>query len=399
MRILLVEDETPVRTFAARALAERSLAWAGIAEPVDADVVSQLDPSCDHRIEVEAAPSDRRPAAPQQRKDAPRVRRAGSFGHANASLALGNRIAHHAVPYTVPYAVRRRSRPENRPMRPTAPTEETASMTTLDTIRLRGVRQHNLRGFDLDLAKRTLVVVVGVSGSGKSSLVFDTIAAEAQRQINSTFTAFAQTYLPSYGRPDADRIENLSAAVIIDQRRLTGGPRSTLATITDIGDWMRLLWARGVSPSIGYSNAFSANDPAGMCPRCQGLGVEKVVDVDAFVDASRSLREGPFRHPDYRPGKLAWRRYADSGLFDVDVPVEQYSARELHLLLHAEPGEVEPCVGGYTLFDVNVGYRLPGFSGATIQLAVQNLFDESYRSFPGVPEIGRMALLRLRYEF
>jgi len=212
---------------------------------------------------------------------------------------------------------------------------------SLDTIRLRGVRQHNLRGFDLDLAKRTLVVVVGVSGSGKSSLVFDTIAAEAQRQVNSTFSAFAQNYLPSYGRPDADRIENLSAAVVVDQRRLHGGPRSTLATVTDIGDWMRLLWSRGATPSIGYSNAFSFNDPAGMCPRCHGLGVEKVLDVDAFVDGSRSLREGPFRHPEYQPGKLAWRRYADSGLFDVDVPVEQYSARERHLLLHAEPGEVE----------------------------------------------------------
>ncbi len=213
---------------------------------------------------------------------------------------------------------------------------------TLDTIHLRGVRQHNLRGIDLDLAKRSLVVVVGVSGSGKSSLVFDTIAAEAQRQVNATFSAFAQTFLPSYGRPEADRIENLSAAVVVDQRRLLGGPRSTVATVTDIGDWLRMLWSRGATPQVGYSNAFSFNDPAGMCPRCHGLGVEKVLDVDAFLDESRSLREGPFRHPDYRPGTLAWRRYADSGLFDVDVPLEQYSARERHLLLDAEPGEVEP---------------------------------------------------------
>ncbi len=213
---------------------------------------------------------------------------------------------------------------------------------SLDTIRLRGVRQHNLRDVDLDLAKRSLVVVVGVSGSGKSSLVFDTIAAEAQRQVNATFSAFAQTFLPSYGRPDADRIENLSAAVVVDQRRLQGGPRSTVATVTDIGDRLRMLWSRGSTPSVGYANAFSFNDPAGMCPRCQGLGVEKVLDVAAFLDESRSLREGPFRHPDYRPGTLAWRRYADSGLFDVDVPLEQYSARERHLLLDAEPGEVEP---------------------------------------------------------
>lgn len=213
---------------------------------------------------------------------------------------------------------------------------------SLDTMHLRGVRQNNLRGIDLDLPKRSLIVVVGVSGSGKSSLVFDTIAAEAQRQVNATFSAFAQSYLPSFGRPDADRIEHLSACVVIGQHRLHGGPRSTLATITDIGDWLRMLWSRASTPSIGYSNAFSFNDPTGMCPQCQGLGVEKILDIDAFVDGSRSLREGPFRHPDFQPGRLTWRRYADSGLFDVDVPVEQYSSRERHLLLHAEPGEVEP---------------------------------------------------------
>lgn len=213
---------------------------------------------------------------------------------------------------------------------------------TLDTMRLRGVRQNNLRGVDLDLAKRSLIVVVGVSGSGKSSLVFDTIAAESQRQINATFSAFAQNYLPSYGRPDAESIENLSACVVVSQRRLHGGPRSTVATVTDIGDWLRMLYSRASTPQIGHPNAFSFNDPAGMCPQCHGLGVEKVLDVSAFVDESRSLREGPFRHPDFGPGKATWRRYADSGLFDVDVPIEHYSARERHVLLEAEPGEVEP---------------------------------------------------------
>ncbi|KGN31446.1 ABC transporter [Knoellia sinensis KCTC 19936] len=211
----------------------------------------------------------------------------------------------------------------------------------LDTIQLRGLRQNNLTGFDLDLPKRSLIVVVGVSGSGKSSLVFDTIAAEAQRQVNSQFSAFAQNYLPSYGRPEADRIENLSACIVIDQSRLHGGPRSTLATITGIGDWMRMLWSRGAEPFVGYSNAFSFNDPAGMCPTCHGLGVQKILDVDAFLDESRSLREGPFNHPDYQPGKLTWRRFADSGLFDVDVPIEHYTAKERHRLLEAQPGEVE----------------------------------------------------------
>ncbi|WP_235750551.1 ATP-binding cassette domain-containing protein [Nigerium massiliense] len=207
---------------------------------------------------------------------------------------------------------------------------------------MRGARQNNLQNLDLDLAKRSLIVVVGVSGSGKSSLVFDTIAAEAQRQINSTFSAFAQNYLPSYGRPDVDLLENLSAAVVIDQRRLVGGPRSTVATFTDIGDWMRMLWSRGADPHVGYSYAFSFNDPAGMCPTCQGLGREKALDVEGFLDEARSLREGPFRHPEYKTGSLAWRRYADSGLFDIDVPIEQFSTKERHLLLDAAPGEVEP---------------------------------------------------------
>ncbi len=213
---------------------------------------------------------------------------------------------------------------------------------SLDTIRLRGVRQNNLHGIDLDLAKRSLIVVVGVSGSGKSSLVSDTIAAEAQRQVNATYSAFAQNFLPSYGRPDADRIENLSAAIVVNQARLHGGSRSTVATITDIGDWLRMLYSRGSEPHVGYSNAFSFNDPAGMCQACQGIGVEKILDVDAFVDGTRSLREGPFNHPDYQPRGLAWRRYADSGLFDLDIPIEQYSPRERHLLLEAEPGEAAP---------------------------------------------------------
>lgn len=213
---------------------------------------------------------------------------------------------------------------------------------TLNEIRVRGAHQNNLQNIDLDLTKHCLIVVVGVSGSGKSSLVFDTIAAEAQRQINSTYSTFAQNYLPSYGRPDVDLLENLSAAVVIEQRRLVGGPRSTVATFTDIGDWMRMLWSRGATPHVGSSYAFSFNDPAGICPTCQGLGREKALDVEAFLDEARSLREGPFRHPDYKAGSLAWRRYAHSGLFDIDVPIEQYSTKERHLLLDAQPGEVEP---------------------------------------------------------
>ena len=222
---------------------------------------------------------------------------------------------------------------------PDRPRFDQGPRVALDTIRLRGARQNNLQGVDLDLRKRTLTVVAGVSGSGKSSLVFDTIAAEAQRQINSTYSTYAQTYLPSYARPDADVIENLSASIIIDQRRLRGGPRSTVGTVTDIGDLLRLLYARAATPELGSPSAFSFNNAAGMCLRCRGLGEEKVVDVAAFIDESRSLREGPFRHPDYRAGSKSWRVYVDSGLFAPDVPLDQYSSRELDLLLHgATPG-------------------------------------------------------------
>ena len=258
---------------------------------------------------------------------------------------------------------------------------------SLDTMRLRGVRQNNLHDIDLDLAKRSLIVVAGISGSGKSSLVFDTIAAEAQRQVNATFSTFAQNYLPSYGRPDADRIENLSACVVIGQRRLHGGPRSILATITDIGDWLRMLYARAATPTIGYSNVFSFNDPDGMCRRCQGLGIEKVLDIDAFLDEGRSLREGPFRHPDYQPGKLTWRRFADSGLFDLDVPIEQYSDRERHRLLHAEPGEVEPTgvhalPGGYEGAVVRFRRIQLSKDPATLKGAARRAYDRLVTSGP-----------------
>lgn len=212
-------------------------------------------------------------------------------------------------------------------------------MTTQEAIQLRGAREHNLQGFDLDVTKRALTVVVGVSGSGKSSLVFDTIAAEAQRQLNATFSSYAQHHLPSYGRPDVDRLANLAAPVVIDQRRLVGGPRSTVATVTDIGDTLRLLFARAATPALGNPAAFSFNHPEGMCPDCQGHGTAKVVDVSAFVDESRSLREGPFRHPDYRPGTAGWRASAESGLFDLDVPLDQYSSREMALLLEADPSK------------------------------------------------------------
>lgn len=150
---------------------------------------------------------------------------------------------------------------------------------TRDVIRVRGARHNSLKEVDVDVPKHCLTVVTGVSGSGnvsgsgKSSLVFDTIAAESARQLNETFSAFAQGRLPSYAHPDVDVLENLPAVIVVDQQRLGGGPRSTVGTISDIGARLRLLFSRLGEPSAGHSHAYSFNDPAGMCPNCQGLGV------------------------------------------------------------------------------------------------------------------------------
>ncbi|WP_157245097.1 ATP-binding cassette domain-containing protein [Nonomuraea typhae] len=214
-----------------------------------------------------------------------------------------------------------------------------------EVIRVRGARQNTLKNIDLDLPKRQLTVVTGVSGSGKSSLVFDTLAAESGRQLNETFTTFAQGRLPSYGQPDVDHLDNLSAVIVVDQRRLSGGPRSTVGTATDIGARLRLLFSRLGEPPAGYSNAYSFNDPAGMCPDCQGLGVAATVVESELVDDGRSLAEGAITFPAFAPGQWLWKAYARSGFFDVDKKVGDYTPAERELLLHAPAGTLKPPAG------------------------------------------------------
>ncbi|GGM84497.1 excinuclease ABC subunit A [Thermopolyspora flexuosa] len=201
-------------------------------------------------------------------------------------------------------------------------------------IRIVGARENNLKNVSLTIPKRKITVFTGVSGSGKSSIVFDTIAAEAQRQLNETFTAFARTFLPSYGHPDVDTIENISAAIVVDQKRIAGNSRSTVGTITDIAPLLRLLFSRAGEPYVGYSNAFSFNDPQGMCPRCDGIGRITTLDLDAFLDRSKSLNEGALRHPDFKVGSWYWQMYAGSGYFDNDKPLAEYTDTEWELLLH-----------------------------------------------------------------
>lgn len=209
-------------------------------------------------------------------------------------------------------------------------------------IRLLGARQHNLKNLDLTIPRRAITAFTGVSGSGKTSLVFDTIAAEAQRQLNETFPAFVRHRLPSYGRPAVDLVENLSPVVVIDQRRLGGNARSTVGTITDSYTLLRLLFSRVGEPWVGESTLFSFNDPTGMCPRCSGLGRIVTADTDRFVDLDRSLEEGAILLPGFgatRGQEKYWyRQYADTGLFPLSTPLREWSPEQRAALVHG--GEV-----------------------------------------------------------
>jgi excinuclease UvrABC ATPase subunit len=206
-------------------------------------------------------------------------------------------------------------------------------VTNRQFIEVRGARENNLKDISLNIPKQKVTVFTGVSGSGKSSLVFDTIAAEAQRQLNETFTFFVQGFLPHYGQPDVDRIEHLNAPIIIDQKRVGGGARSTVGTYTDISGLLRLLFSRAGQPHVGPGYAFSFNTPQGMCPECEGIGKTVQLDLEKFLDRSKSLNGGAIRHPEFKVGKWMWKTYALSGLFDNDKPIQDYTDKELHALL------------------------------------------------------------------
>ncbi len=213
-------------------------------------------------------------------------------------------------------------------------------------IVIRGARENNLKDVSLTIPKRKITIFTGVSGSGKSSIVFDTIAAEARRQLNDTFSTFVRTFLPRYAQPDADAIENLSMAIVVDQKRLGGGSHSTVGTITDISTILRLLFSRIGQPHVGNYNVFSFNDPQGMCPECNGLGRKIGVDMDAFLDTSKSLNEGAILYPEYAINSWGWNIYAESGLFDMDKKLTDYTDEEMQELLHGKPRKVKIQMGG-----------------------------------------------------
>jgi excinuclease UvrABC ATPase subunit len=206
-------------------------------------------------------------------------------------------------------------------------------------IEIRGARENNLKDVSLRIPKRRITIFTGVSGSGKSSIVFDTIATEAQRQLYENFSLFIRSFLPRYPPPEADAIENLSMAVIVDQKRLGGGSLSTVGTITDIYTLLRLLYSRVGQPQVGNSNAFSFNDPEGMCRDCNGIGKKLGVVWDDFIDRSKSLAEGAVQVPFF--ARLEQGAYAASGLFDKNKKLSKFTRKEMDLLLFGKPQKVK----------------------------------------------------------
>ncbi len=206
------------------------------------------------------------------------------------------------------------------------------------SITIRGARENNLKNVSLDIPKRRITVFTGVSGSGKSSLVFGTIAAESQRLINETYPAFVQQFMPHYGQPDADLLENISAAIIVDQQRLGGNSRSTVATVTDAAQMLRVLFSRLAEPRLGSPGLYSYNDPRGMCPDCEGIGQVAAMDMSAVVDENKSLKEGALLARGFETDGWWSSIYFQSGMFDLDKPIKDFSSAERANLFDLDDG-------------------------------------------------------------
>ncbi|MFJ2814770.1 ATP-binding cassette domain-containing protein [Streptomyces sp. NPDC087294] len=231
-----------------------------------------------------------------------------------------------------------------------------------DLIRVHGARENNLKDVSVEILKRRLTVFTGVSGSGKSSLVFHTIAAESQRLINETYSAFVQGFMPTLARPEVDVLDGLTTAITVDQQRMGADPRSTVGTATDANAMLRILFSRLGDPHIGPPGAYAFNVPSvrasgaitvergaqktvkatfsrtgGMCPRCEGRGTVSDLDLTQLYDDTKSLNEGALTVPGYKAGGWNHRLYSESGFFDPDKPIKKFTQRELQDFLHREP--------------------------------------------------------------
>ena len=195
---------------------------------------------------------------------------------------------------------------------------------------------HNLKQVSLAIPKRAITVVTGLSGSGKSSLVFSTLAAESQRMINRSYSSYIQQLLPKYEPAEVARIDNLPFSIVVTQKQLSGNARSTVGTYTDIYTALRLLFSRTAQPFIGYSMTYSFNNPAGMCPTCQGLGTVRSLVLDRLLNMNLSLNQGAINFPTFQPGGWRLTRYTDSGYFDNDLPLREWTSGDLDLLLYGK---------------------------------------------------------------
>ncbi|WP_433073158.1 ATP-binding cassette domain-containing protein [Dactylosporangium sp. CA-052675] len=210
-----------------------------------------------------------------------------------------------------------------------------------DLIQVHGARENNLKNVSVEIPKRRLTVFTGVSGSGKSSLVFGTIAAESQRLINETYSAFVQGFMPSLARPDVDLLEGLTTAIIVDQERMGANSRSTVGTATDANAMLRIVFSRLGEPSAGPAFHYSFNVPAGACPRCEGMGNVTDIDLDELFDKNKSLAEGAITVPGYTVDGWLVRIFAASGFVDADKPIKDYTEQERHDFLYKEPVKVK----------------------------------------------------------
>src|SRR4051794_17491239 len=236
-----------------------------------------------------------------------------------------------------------------------------------DAIRVQGARVNNLKDVSVEIPKRRLTVFTGVSGSGKSSLVFGTIAAESQRLINETYSAFVQGFMPTLARPEVDVLDGLTTAISVDQQRMGADPRSTVGTATDANALLRILFSRLGKPHIGPPSAFAFNVASvrasggitvergaktvtkkatfnrlgGMCPRCEGRGDVNDIDLSELYDESKSINEGAITIPGYSMDGWYGRIFRGSGFFNPDKPIKKFNKRELHDLLHKEPTKIK----------------------------------------------------------
>lgn len=253
------------------------------------------------------------------------------------------------------------------------------SESNQEYIVISGARENNLKNVSLRIPKRKITIFTGVSGSGKSSIVFDTIAAESTRLLNENFSMFVRTFLPRYPQPDTDAIENLSMAVIVDQKRLGGGSHSTMGTITDISPILRLLFSRVGQPYVGQANMFSFNDPQGMCPECSGIGRRLGIDMSKAMDKSKSLNEGAIMLPDYKVDSWDWTMIVQSGFFDPGKKLSDYSGEELEELLYGKARKVEMQFGGKAV-NITVEGIIEKFTNKYIKRDVKTMSERTQRA-------------------